>query len=698
MISLLVIGVLLAFSLIICIHELGHFLAARWAGIRVLAFAIGFGPALFSWRKGMGWRPGSSEREYEKLHAANPGDTSISPTEYRLNAVLFGGYVKMLGQEDINPEAVSDEPDSYQNCVVWKRMVVISAGVIANLILGALLFVAVFMAGRETEPPWVGEPYPGFPASTAQALNAGELGVTEPGLLAGDRVLEIDGRTALSFQDLILASAMAKRGTPVHLTVERDGVAAPLEFEIVPEASLVIPMRGIGVRPARSPVLFEAENEEQADMLAESYATLGWDDVAPGMQLVRVAGDTDVREPGAMLHAIRRSAGEPIEAEFSDGAERAVVSIEPVPEYQTGLIRWDKTQFALFKHLLGLTPVMIVGDTNERGAAQGLIEGDIVALIGTREFPSIPEGVAAIRDRTGKFIDVVVLRREQDGEGYERVELLASVSDEGRIGFTPDDTSADSLLLARTPAEIHDISGEADARVPAAHALFDQPGMRIVSVGDEPVADFAELRAALLDATAEAQRSGLPGTSVTLSVLAADDETPSTVAWSLTGEDLDRLHGLRWTANVGMGLFRPEQYVLQAEQPLAAIGMGVGETRRWVLTTYLTIVRTFQGTIDIAQLKGPVGIVHVGTIVAEKGLMEFLFLLALISVNLAVVNFLPLPIVDGGQFLFLLFEQVRGRPVPVAVQNATTLAGLVLIGALFLFVTYNDIVGIFNGL
>ncbi|MFT3686105.1 MAG: site-2 protease family protein [Phycisphaerales bacterium] len=59
--------VVLGFSLIIFLHELGHFAAARWAKVRVLAFAMGFGPAVASYRKGMGWRSGSSEKEYQKL-------------------------------------------------------------------------------------------------------------------------------------------------------------------------------------------------------------------------------------------------------------------------------------------------------------------------------------------------------------------------------------------------------------------------------------------------------------------------------------------------------------------------------------------------------------------------------------------------------------------------------------------------------
>src|ERR1051326_3905129 len=94
--------VVVGFGLIVFVHELGHFVAAKWAGIRVLAFAMGFGPALVSWRKGLGFRRGSSEREYlalvnaEKGGIKRGGPSGVSPTEYRLNWLPMGGHVKML--------------------------------------------------------------------------------------------------------------------------------------------------------------------------------------------------------------------------------------------------------------------------------------------------------------------------------------------------------------------------------------------------------------------------------------------------------------------------------------------------------------------------------------------------------------------------------------------------------------------------
>jgi regulator of sigma E protease len=131
--------------------------------------------------------------------------------------------------------------------------------------------------------------------------------------------------------------------------------------------------------------------------------------------------------------------------------------------------------------------------------------------------------------------------------------------------------------------------------------------------------------------------------------------------------------------------------VLIAHGPADAIGIGISRTREVMMNTYLTFVRLFQQTVKIEHLKGPVGIAHLGTIIAERGLIWMLFFLALISVNLAVVNFLPLPIVDGGQFLLLVYEQLRGKPAPLGFQNAITLAGFALIGTLFLLVTFNDV-------
>jgi regulator of sigma E protease len=221
-------------------------------------------------------------------------------------------------------------------------------------------------------------------------------------------------------------------------------------------------------------------------------------------------------------------------------------------------------------------------------------------------------------------------------------------------------------------------------------------GTRLLAIGGEPVAHLGEARDALRRLTADAWRRAAGPAEVAVT-LAPIDGTPTEVRWRLEQDDLDRLHALGFTADIDLRVFRPALVEVRGDGPVEALAMGVRETNRVILMTYVTFARLFQGTVKIEHLKGPIGIAHLGTQAAERGATWLLFFMALISVNLAVVNFLPLPIVDGGQFLFLALEGVRGRPVSMGIQQVVTVAGLVLIAAVFLLVTYNDILGLFAG-
>ncbi len=159
----------------------------------------------------------------------------------------------------------------------------------------------------------------------------------------------------------------------------------------------------------------------------------------------------------------------------------------------------------------------------------------------------------------------------------------------------------------------------------------------------------------------------------------------------MSSEQVGELHALGWTAPLPGSWFEPLQTTLTANgNPIVAVSMGFRQTWKMVVLTYLTIDRLIGGSVSVKQLHGPVGIVHIGTRVADRGFMYLVFFLAMISVNLAVLNFLPLPIVDGGLFLFLLYEKIFKRPPSIAFQNAATLVGLALIGTLFVVTFYND--------
>src|SRR5262245_30674846 len=232
--------IVLGFGVLIFIHELGHFIAAKWAGIRTEAFAVGMGPVAVAWRKGIGLRFRSTwpdveakVREYLKSSglSIDVGDDAekrrltnksmdalgIGETEYALRWLPIGGFVKMLGQEDANPNYVSDDPRSYNMCPVGKRMIVVSAGVIMNLLLAVLLFVVAFTFGVKFEAAVVGGVNPSSQAASVRAENAAALGVTKDGIQPGDVVLQTNDDKATTFADLQIASAMSKPQVPVRL-------------------------------------------------------------------------------------------------------------------------------------------------------------------------------------------------------------------------------------------------------------------------------------------------------------------------------------------------------------------------------------------------------------------------------------------------------------------------------------------------
>src|SRR4051812_39006003 len=196
----------LGFGFVIFFHELGHFLAAKWVGIKVEQFAVGFGQALISWRKGIGFRFGSSIKEYEaKLQ--QEGAANLGETEYRLNWIPLGGYVKMLGQDDLKANAQQDDPRAYNRKSIGARMVVVSAGVIMNIILAAIGFMVVFLMGFRTTPPAVGMVQPGSPAALTTTLD----GKHAP-LQVGDRLLIFDGKSQHSFDKIHLNAALPAEG------------------------------------------------------------------------------------------------------------------------------------------------------------------------------------------------------------------------------------------------------------------------------------------------------------------------------------------------------------------------------------------------------------------------------------------------------------------------------------------------------
>jgi len=121
----------LVLSLLIFIHELGHFTAARFFGVHVEVFSIGFGKKLYS--------------------------KMIGRTQWSISAIPLGGYVKMKGQDDADPTLKSNDNDSYNTKKPWQRIVILAAGPFANFLLAFILYLAIAFGGVPKLLPSIGE-------------------------------------------------------------------------------------------------------------------------------------------------------------------------------------------------------------------------------------------------------------------------------------------------------------------------------------------------------------------------------------------------------------------------------------------------------------------------------------------------------------------------------------------------------------
>lgn len=739
----------LGFTALIFVHELGHFLAAKWAGIRTEAFAIGMGPVVLSYRKGVGLRLGSTERDTvrrvnerlrkdgvlasrtekiidpdaspdEKAGAANEKNNAkpdsitqqqvfdamdaegIGETEYSLRWFPIGGFVKMLGQEDANPQAVSNHPASYQNCPIGKRMIVVSAGVVMNLIFAVLLFVVVFMPGVNFEAPIVGSVRPGSPAAMTLPENAAMFNITEPGLMPGDELRSVDGDPQAIFNDIAIAVAMSRPETFLRFGVDRPGIDETLYFNITPVKDEALGFLSIGIAPATSTRLLPRDTAAGDLALRLNLIGVGQAGVKPGMVLASVNG-----EPVETMFEVERlidaSGGAPLETEWRTGTGgepiHATVAVEP----QLQRLDWQNEDGRAFDFgLLGLVPATMVEVVTPGSPADGFLQpGDLLVRVAGQPYPRETQVRDLIGQHAGKTLDIIV---ERNGA---RVNLTPTVGRNGLLGFIPG-RATDRTVLAQTvrelviaPAASTD-EGEADNALetrpsPAAEAN-PVPGSRLVAVAGESVANWADIRRALRSATESALAQN-EGARLAITVQLPVEGSPrETVTLNLLPRDVERLHELGWTSDLLALPTEPVYTRLTAEgDPFRAVAMGFDRTVKFVLDTYLTIDRLFRGSVGVEQLRGPVGIVHLGVQVADRGMLYLLFLLAVISVNLAVINFLPLPIVDGGLFLFLIYEKIKGAPPSIAFQNFATIAGLVLIGAIFLITFYNDVMRLVGG-
>jgi regulator of sigma E protease len=593
--SILLVAIGIGF--LIFVHELGHYLAARLAGVRVLAFSLGFGPRLFGFRRG--------------------------GTDYRLSLVPLGGYVRVAGEDPTWRDGLA--PDDLHAKGFLARALFFSGGVLMNLLFAIVAFPLVFRAGVEFTAPVLGTVAPGGPAWEAR-------------LQPGDRILELDGKPMYSFENMAVEVALSG-GATVELLVQRgdERFRAP-------------------VRPRWAP--------------------------AEGWYTIDIASPPDPERPHLVVDPDSPAAA----AGLRSGDRLAAIEGQSV----------DGTNFVRVIQELALQPEQPLRVTVLRDGAE---IGPIEFVPATRRDETPRIGVLPARLRVAAIRRGATLAEQLDLRLDDRI-LTADGKPFGGGSFAALRDGPQTLVLTvQRPGHDAPLELRAPATPEQRAALDDQIGLRPAERGVfvEPTPDSPASRAGI-EAGDELLRAGdreLHEWTDLQAAVAANGDRPLSFVVRRAGQERSvtitperRLLPDPGFTTVGREALR-ELY--RVESLPGAVAAGFVASVDLIKQLYVTLKRLFTGDVAASNLGGIITISRVSYDQAQSGWARFFYFLALLSINLAFINVLPIPVLDGGHLLFLLIERIKGSPVSTRVLNYSQLLGLVFVVALMIYVTFNDI-------
>ncbi len=657
--SLNIVTTALGLGLVIFFHELGHFAVAKWCGVYVERFSIGLGPVLFGWKWG--------------------------ETDYVLSAIPFGGYVKMLGQDDSDPsqltnEEIAADPRSYSAKPVWQRMAIISAGVTMNLITAILFFAIAFHYGVQVSPPIVGEVRPGMPAWIA-------------GIESGDRIEKINGRHVSSFADISLNTALSDDTVRLE-GIRRDGKTT-FDVTLTPFTSKTHPditRPQIGLGPTRGLEVIKIPKMDIKPALDGSAAAKAEPPFEPGDKIVKVDG-----QPVGSFAEFQRLIAARTKPESDIAVERTKEDGKGSPSEVD--VRVGADHFRRLGLRMDCGPIAAL-QVDSPAAKAGLKPGDKLLSVnglsvGTDIDPlKLPNEFAKW---AGTEVEVKV-KRQKAGGGTEPITALVTPTDKPgwleRPELEHEPLSIPSIGLAfhiipkvvsvepGSPAEEAGIKPEAritnlTLTLPAGAPDDDLPKQRNLSIS---LYDEKDPRKENNWAYAFWLMQELPQRTVTVAV--QDDPKPIELVPKDDPEWLLPMIGVRL-----MG----QAEVKKAANLGDAFGMAIDHTRSSALNIYLTLRSLCTGRLSIKELHGPLGIASAAFYVASEGIVPLLLFLGFLSVNLAVLNFLPIPVLDGGHMVFLLWESITRKKPNEKVLAGATYAGMLFLLGLMVLVIYLDV-------
>jgi len=618
------------------------------------------------------------------------------------------------------------DPRSYLSKSVPQRMAIISAGVIMNLIFAFLCAVWAYGIGLPQIECGVGSLLPGAPAWAA-------------GFEVGDRITAIGGEPVKSFKELTERVVLGETNEPTAFTVERPGVEEPIEIVVTPDLSQGRPTIGVtnpylpelatADRAARSGLeapsrpgtparaasaAFEfgdrivAINGQPIDNFAQVHRHLATEpDQTLTFTIERAKGETGdaAGEPAKSRRQSeeRGARGEGREGATADSSSSAGPHPNPLPEGEGteggSLPEGEGTREITvaprrMKHL-GLIMQMGPITAIERGSPAeraGIEPNDTIVAIDGRSVGnplSLPD---RLRNSAGEEATLTLLR---DDKTRDVTVTLRPTTTFALPRMPKDPVTVPALGVAYwVESEITAITPGSPADEPAMRNVL-KPGMTVTGIrllppedlteeqqtlgyGEESSADFSQGRDGWAGAFYGLQET-LPGTRVEVTV--ADGEKVT----------LEPAEADGWFHPERGLMYQPPYFIRSADGFGDALALGWDETVGSVMQVYVFIQKLFSQDISARMLGGPITIAQAAGRFASEGFAPLLVFLTLLSANLAVLNFLPIPLLDGGHFVFLAYEGITGKPADERLQIILTYIGLALLLTLMLWVTALDV-------
>jgi regulator of sigma E protease len=714
---------------VIFVHELGHFLVAKACGVKVEKFMVGFdiGGYKLSWRHG--------------------------ETVYGIGILPLGGYVKMLGQDD-DPAHIKEQmqksqidvhnanakpikgPDgetyyvdrrSYLAKSVPQRMAILSAGVAMNVVFAFIFGVIAYGMGVPYVPAIVSDVVPGSPAFQAN-------------IQPGDEIVQIGNRPNPTFLQLKSGVTLGDLEKGIEIQVRRAADGKVVTIPLTPQQSVgKLATIGIGMPFSLTlfgePPVIEDSPAANAKLIKPAAGQIPAADakLLDGDEIVRV-GEVPVnsypefsaqlaQQPDKAVEVtVRRGQTKNEKAEDKSG-ENATADKHPKSQELTFEVPAQPLHRFNFSMKMG--PITSVRSESPAAAA-GIVAGDVIEQVDgkrlgegansaeTWDAETLPDYLRRAASG-GREVELTLQRPAKDGEAREvkvrvkpRLSTMMSMVLPARSPGTP--MAANEIGIAyRIQNEVAVVapnSPAATANIAVGDKMIranvilpkDKDGKTPESivvkfVRDEPSWFGSLWQKVFGGAPIERERLDWPrlmdliqfipaGTEVELTLQHGDAEARTVTLAPVAAQDTFIAARGFW--------FKPIERIRKGESFGEQVRYGWDETSD-ALAMVFRFLQKIGGQVPISALGGPVTIAKAAGYSAAEGFSSLLIFLTMLSANLAVLNLLPIPLLDGGHLVFLAYEGIRGRPANEKFVVALHTIGFVFIVSLMLYVLALDL-------